>query len=79
MEATLAWAGMWTAVTIGMLLLIPIVLEFCKRNVPICVGIVLTLISIYTLTPYSPEARNAWGSITHYPENVWHSINALVG
>lgn len=77
MEATLVWAGTWTAVTTGILLLIPIILEFFKRNIPVCFGITLTLISIYTLTPYSEEARNAWSSITYYPVSIWHSINIV--
>lgn len=79
MEATLVWAGTWTAVTTGVLLLIPLILEFFKRNVPVCFGITITLISIYSLTPYSEEARNAWSSITHYPASIWHSINTMAG
>lgn len=77
MEATLVWAGMWTSITAGILLLIPVIFEFFKRNIPICFGVALTLTTIYTMTPYSTEAENAWNSITHYPQKVWHSISTL--
>jgi hypothetical protein len=79
MEATLVSAGIWTSITAGVLLLIPVIIEFCKRNIPICFGIALTLTTIYTMTPYSVEADNAWNSITHYPEKVWQGITSLTG
>ena len=77
MESTLVWAGMWTSITAGILLLIPVLVEFFKRNLPICFGVALTLVTIYTMTPYSVEAENAWSAIIHSPEKIWQSITAL--
>lgn len=79
MESTLVWAGMWTSITVSGLLLIPVVLEFCKRNLPICFGITLALLTLYALTPYSAGARTAWAPLTHMGESLGNSFHSLTG
>ena len=77
MESTLVWAGMWTSITAGTLLLIPVLVEFFKRNLPICFGVALTLATIYTMTPYSVEAENAWNAIIPSLDKIWQRMTAL--
>lgn len=79
MESTLVWAGMWTSITVSGLLLIPVILEFCKRNLPICFGITLTLLTLYALTPYSAGARSAWAPFAHMAETMGKPIHSLTG
>lgn len=79
MESTLVWAGMWTSITISGLLLIPVILEFCKRNLPICFGLTVTLLTLYVLTPYSAGARAVWSPIEHLAETVSNSVHSLTG
>ena len=79
MEATLVWAGTWTTITVSGLLLIPVLLEFCKRNLPICFGLALTLLTLYALTPYSAGARAVWAPFTHCAENLGKAVDSLTG
>ncbi len=79
MEATLVWAGTWTTITVSGLLLIPVCMEFCKHNLPICLGITLTMLALYALTPYSAGARAVWAPFTHCAEHLGQTLDSLTG
>lgn len=77
MEATLVWAGVWGSITVSGFLLVPIVLEFFKRNTPICFGLFMTVLGLYILMPYSAGARTLWTPISQIPSNILNALVAL--
>jgi hypothetical protein len=77
MEATWVWAGVWTSVTISGLLIAPAFLEFCKRNLPICFGMIMTLLGLYLLAPYSAGGRGVWGILLQVPTDLLTSLFTL--
>jgi hypothetical protein len=77
MEATMT-LGVWTSIVVSGMLVIPIILEFCKRNLPICFGLLTTLLTIYCLAPYSAGAREVWTPISKIPAELVQTINELV-
>lgn len=77
MEATMTW-GMWTSILVSGMLLIPVILEFFKRNMPICFGLLITLLAIYCLAPYSAGAREVWTPISKIPVDLMQAVNGLV-
>lgn len=76
MEATMVWTG---TVTIGGILLVPVLLEFFKRNLSICFGLLMTLFTIYCLTPYSAGARGVWSPISKIPAEMAQVVGGLIG
>ncbi len=77
MEATIVWAGVWTGVTVSSFLIIPIIIEFCKRNLPIFFGIVMTVLALYLLAPASPEIRAVWVPLSQLPATLLISVGEL--
>jgi hypothetical protein len=77
MEATMTF-GVWTSILLSGILVIPVILEFCKRNLPICFGLLTTLLTLYCLTPYSAGAREVWTPISKIPVEFIQTINELV-
>ncbi len=75
METTFVSSGMWASMLLGSLLLVPVILEFFKKNLPICFGLTTTLITIYCLTPYSAGAREVWTPISHIPQGFVETVN----
>lgn len=63
METTFVWAS----VGLSIMLLVPVVMEFFKRNLPVLFGIVMTLTTLYLLAPSSPEIRAVWVPLSHLP------------
>jgi hypothetical protein len=74
MESTLAWTGLWTSILVSGLVVITVLIEFCKRNLPICFGILATLLTIYCLTPYSAGARQVWSPLNKAQVSVTHAV-----
>lgn len=64
MDTTLVWTG---GTVIGGILLVPTLMTFLKRNLPLCFGLATTLLTIYCLTPYSAGARDVWEPISKIP------------
>jgi hypothetical protein len=65
MEATL----MWTGIAVGGMVLVPFALDFFKRNLTIFFGMVVMLLLLYLMAPYSPEMRSFWAPIAQMPED----------
>jgi hypothetical protein len=78
MESTFVWASVWTSVAFSIFLVVPVVLEFFKRNLPILFGIVLTLAMMYLMAPNSPEIREAWLPLSQVPGNLVNQIYYLL-
>ncbi|WMU93245.1 hypothetical protein EMOOHJMP_00051 [Microcystis phage MaAM05] len=74
MESTLAWTGLWTSILVSGLVVITVLIEFCKRNLPICFGLLATLLTIYCLTPYSAGARQVWSPLNKVQVSVTHAV-----
>ena len=79
MEATLVWAGMWTSIMVGGLLLMPVIAAFFKRNLPICLGIITTLLTIACLSPHSSGAREIWLPLSKVPFELVQATSSLIG
>lgn len=79
MESTLTWTGMWTSIIVSGLLIIPVVLEFMKRNFPICLGLIITILTLYCLTPYSAGARQAWAPINKAQTGFHQAVQQWAG
>ena len=77
MESTLAWTGMWTSILVSGFLIVPVLLEFFKRNLPICFGLLATILTIYCLTPYSAGARQVWNPFNKVQVGVTHAVQEL--
>jgi hypothetical protein len=77
METTLVWAGVWTSLTVSFVLLGPVILTFCKRNLPMCFGLLMTLTGLYALAPYSAGARAVWIPLTQIPIEILKDLIAL--
>ncbi len=77
MEAAIS-LGVWTSIVVSSMLLVPIILEFCKRNLPICFGLFTTLLTIYCLAPYSAGAREVWTPISKIPTGLVQTIQEWI-
>lgn len=77
MESTLAWTGMWASILVSGFLVIPVLLEFFKRNLPICFGLLATVLTIYCLTPYSAGARQVWTPFNKAQVGIVQVVQAL--
>ncbi|MGE0199468.1 MAG: hypothetical protein AB7P76_00715 [Candidatus Melainabacteria bacterium] len=63
MEATI----MLTSLTLGSFFLFPVIVDFVKNNWGVLGALILGLVVLHALTPYSPEADAAWKSIARFP------------
>ncbi len=77
MESTLAWTGMWTSILVSGFLIVPVLLEFFKRNLPICFGLLATILTIYCLAPYSAGARQVWSPFNKAQVGMTHAVQEL--
>lgn len=75
MDTTLVFAG---GTVIGGILLIPALMAFLKRNLPICFGLATTLLTIYCLAPYSAGAREVWTPISKIPADLAHIASGIL-
>lgn len=78
MDATLMWAGVWTSVTVGVLLLVPLVVEFFKRNLPVLFGITMALLTMQLLAPHSTEIQAVWVPLSQMPGALMADIWSLL-
>ncbi len=79
MESTLAWTGMWTSILVSGVVVIPVLIEFFKRNLPIGFGLLATILTIYCLTPYSAGARQVWSPLNKAQVSMIHAVQELFG
>jgi hypothetical protein len=70
MESSLVWTSVWTGLTVGVLILIPLVLEFCKRNLPVVFGLTLVFLIGYAFSPTIPEIRLFWVPFSQLPVHL---------
>lgn len=74
METTFVWTG----IAVGGVLLIPLLLEFFKRNLPVLFGLIMFLLTLYWLSPHSPQIRAVWEPISKVPAGVATEVTGLV-
>ena len=79
MELTLVSTGFWASVMVGGLLLVPVIIEFFKRNLPICLGLSVTLLTLCSLSPNNPAARAVWTPIYYTEDLLGRMLGSLIG
>jgi hypothetical protein len=74
------WAantGIWVSFAVGMMLLVPVILEFGKRNLPVLFGVVAFILVLRGLSSQSPEMHSLWLQLTQIPYALYNSIRPL--
>jgi hypothetical protein len=78
MESTFVWASVWTSIAFSIFLVVPVAVEFFKRNLPILFGLSLALAMMYLMAPSSPEIRAAWLPLSQVPGNLVNQVFYLI-
>lgn len=78
MDTVWVSTGIWISLGVGGMLLVPVLLEFAKRNLPILFGVIIFLLALQTLAPHSPEIHSLWSQIGQIPGIFYGLTSQLI-
>lgn len=76
----IAWGhtGIWVGFAVSVLLLVPVILEFGKRNLPVLFGVVVFVLVLRGLSNQSPEMQSLWLQLKLLPKFIYSSLRPLL-
>lgn len=70
--------SLWVSFGVGIVLLVPIILEFSKRNLPVLFGVVAFVLVIRGMSPHSPEIQTVWQQMAQVPQAMYAFIRQML-